>query len=654
MGSQAGWLTDTVRVASQVLLLFALTGAAVAQVPDKINYQGRLTDPGGTPITASVPMVFKLYTVSSGGAAIYTDTQTVSVANGIFNVAIGSVTPLNLPFDVPYYLGVKVGADAEMTPRQAVLTAAYAQRADMANALTTGGTAGQVLVGTGAVPAWSDSLSLNGNLTLVNPSTASTGNILKGGNRFIHNFGSGNTFIGENSGNFTMTGVENTATGANALAANTTGFRNAGNGFQALAGNQTGSYNTASGAYALESNTTGIQNTAAGAFALRLSNTDDNTGLGYQALYNNAGVSNTAIGSQALANNTTGNFNTATGYTALYLNNSGTYNTAIGSKALTNNTTGSQNSAYGYQALVSNTTGYDNSAYGVRALSGNTTGYVNVAFGSDALTANTTGKLNSAFGVEALLSNTDGDFNVAVGASALVHIHGHSNIGIGVGAGGNNSLGDNNIYIGNLADHGSESATIRIGPDADQGVPNPRAFINGIRGITTSLTDGVVVLIDSQGQLGTINSSRRSKEDITDMDEASGALMQLRPVTFHYRSDQNPAARRLQYGLIAEEVAEIYPELVTHMRDGEVETVMYQFLPPMLLNEFQKQQRTIAAQATEIAMLKRDRDLQAARLDALELQATALAALQHQVEQLTRAQSRGTGVLALDAQTGTR
>src|SRR5215831_15545792 len=106
MASQSGWLTGIVRVASPVLLHLALVGTAPAQVPDKINYQGRLTDLGGTPITASVPMVFKLYTVASGGAALYTETQTVSVASGIFNVAIGSVTPLNLPFDVPYFLGV--------------------------------------------------------------------------------------------------------------------------------------------------------------------------------------------------------------------------------------------------------------------------------------------------------------------------------------------------------------------------------------------------------------------------------------------------------------------------------------------------------------------------------------------------------------------
>jgi hypothetical protein len=157
------------------------------------------------------------------------------------------------------------------------------------------------------------------------------------------------------------------------------------------------------------------------------------------------------------------------------------------------------------------------------------------------------------------------------------------------------TTGSHNIDIGNLG-AAAESATIRIG-NSNQ----TRAFTAGIRDVTTGSSDGIPVLIDSNGQIGTASSSRGAKDDIADMGETSAALIELRPVTFHYRSDSDPAGRRLQYGLIAEEVAEVYPGLVATSRDGRSETVMYQFLAPMLLNEYQKQQRTLEAQAAVIA-----------------------------------------------------
>ena len=199
----------------------------------------------------------------------------------------------------------------------------------------------------------------------------------------------------------------------------------------------------------------------------------------------------------------------------------------------------------------------------------------NTASGNRALYSNTTGSNNTASGHSALFSNTTGNNNIALGNSAGVNL----------------TTGNNNIDIGNRG-VAAEGNTIRIG-DANQ----TRAFIAGIRGVTTGSADAIAVLIDSNGQLGTVSSSRRFKDDIADMDAASSALMKLRPVTFHYKTDQNPSGRTLQYGLIAEEVAEVYPGLVAHSADGQIETVMYQFLPPMLLNEVQKQQRTIEAQA---------------------------------------------------------
>ena len=179
------------------------------------------------------------------------------------------------------------------------------------------------------------------------------------------------------------------------------------------------------------------------------------------------------------------------------------------------------------------------------------------------------------------------------------------------------------------------------------------------------------MLIDSNGQLGTISSSRRFKDSIADMDAASSALMTLRPVTFHYKTDQKASGRTLQYGLVAEEVAEVYPGLVARSADGQIETVMYQFLPPMLLNEYQKQQRTIEAQAAEmsrqalqiarqtariaeleqahvvlqkqaadIAALKQDRDAQVLRMDALEKQASEMAILKEQLAQMAQLQNQ--------------
>jgi len=605
-----------------VLLVATWYGLTQAQVPDKLNYQGYLTDNVGAPITGARSMIFTLY--DAGGAVKYAETQTVNVASGAFNVAIGSVTAMNLPFDIPYFLGVKVGADPEMTPRQAVLSSPYAQRADTANLLAatatvsgsqitgsisvatlpavqlsgtigtaqiannavtqaklspvvggtsgkvlgtdgtnlvwqtaggggtvtgvsasaplassggiapnisltgsvpvanggtgqttlatngvligqgtgavsvTVGAVGQVLTGTAGAPAWSGSPALSGNLTLVNPSTATTGNIMKGASAFIHNFGVLNTFIGEAAGNFTMTGSSNTAVGSLALVANTTG------------------------------------------------------------------VFNTANGSGALQDNTIGTNNTATGYFAMQGNSTGNGNTAYGNLALQSNSTGSDNIAVGSHAGARLTTGSDNIDIGHRGVAG-------------------------------------------------------------------------------------ESGVIRIGTLGSQ-------FLTYIIGIynAPALVNGAAVFVEPDGQLGTNPSSRRYKDDIADMDAASRAMMQLRPVTFHYKNDRNPAGRTLQYGLVAEEVAEVYPGLVAHSADGQIEAVMYQFLAPMLLNEYQNQQRTIDAQAwairsqtTRIAELERDRQVQLARIEALETRESELALLKQQAAQLALLQ-RQVAQLAAD------
>jgi len=452
-----------------------------------------------------------------------------------------------------------------------VTASAYALRAANADALAKGGTAGQMLTGTGSVPAWSGSPALSGNLTLVTPSTATTGNILKGANRFIHNFGSLNTFIGENAGNFTMTGSANTGSGAGALA-----------------GNSGGNLNTASGWNALASNATGSQNTA-------------------------------------------------TGINALAANTSGNYNTGYGANALSANTTGINNTATGRNALRLNSTGYSNVAVGVQALESNSTGANNAAVGTAALNGNDSGSLNTAIGDNALVSNVSGNNNIAVGYYA----------------GSNLTTGANNIDIGSTGVAG-ESGTIRIGLPGFQSL----AYIQGIYN-APALFNGATVFVEPDGRLGTNPSSRRYKDDIADMSEASNKLMNLRPVTFHYKNDHNPAGRTLQYGLVAEEVAAIYPGLVARSADGQIEAVMYQFLAPMLLNEYQRLQRTIEAQtvamskqATRIAELEQDRRTQVARIDALEMQALEVGTLKLQMAQVAQMQQQASRRDTLDAQLG--
>jgi hypothetical protein len=339
-----------------------------------------------------------------------------------------------------------------------------------------------------------------------------------------------------------------------------------------------------------------------------------NTALGIGALGNNTtGLFNTANGTSALQNNTTGSRNTATGDNALSGNTTGSYNSASGVLALASNTTGSSNTASGILALTSNTTGSYNTASGDAALSGNTTGIYNTASGTLALYGNITGSNNTAHGSSALSSNTTGDSNTGLGYEALQNnTAGNNNIALGVYAGFNITR-SNNLDIGNQGS-ASDSGTIRVGDPA----AHSSFFVAGVRGVTTSNNNAVNVVIDSNGQLGTVNSSRRFKEDIQDMGNASAKVMRLRPVTYRYKQPYFDGSRPLDYGLIAEEVAEIYPDLVVRNKDGQVETVQYQKLTPMLLNEVQKQHQHAEQQDETILQLREQNLKLEARLAALE------------------------------------
>ena len=218
--------------------------------------------------------------------------------------------------------------------------------------------------------------------------------------------------------------------------------------------------------------------------------------------------------------------------------------------------------------------------------------------GVDAGNLTMTGKYNTATGASALYSNTTGHQNTAIGNGALfLNTTGNSNTAIGFNAGSSQTTGSNNIYIGNnLTGIAGESNVIRIGRGAT------KTFIKGIYGSTVS--SDVAVYINSSGRLGTLPSSARFKEEIRDMGDATAGLMKLRPVTFYYKPEYTDGPRSLQYGLIAEEVAEIYPELVNYSEDNRPNTVYYQFVNAMLLNEVQKQHRKIEDLEARLARLE--------------------------------------------------
>jgi endosialidase-like protein len=339
------------------------------------------------------------------------------------------------------------------------------------------------------------------------------------------------------------------------------------------------------------SNTTGDKNTATGVQALLVNTTgDDNTAIGYAALQSSTTTGgNTAVGSQALQSNTAGTGNVATGFIALQSNTVGFFNTGLGFSALSSNDTGTNNTATGARALDSNTMGTFNTANGFDALGDNTTGDSNVAIGGSALLHNQTGQDNIAIGVNALLNNISGNSNTAFGFAALGDSTGNGNIALGFNAGGLLTTGSFNIDIGNPGAAG-ESNTIRIGGQGSQ----TNTFIAGIFGTNVA---GSTVVVDSNGHLGVSASSRRFKKAIEPMDKASEAILALKPVTFQYKTDTTNTP---QFGLIAEQVADVNPDLVVHDQTGQIFTVRYDAVNAMLLNEFLKEHRKVEQQEQQL------------------------------------------------------
>jgi len=308
--------------------------------------------------------------------------------------------------------------------------------------------------------------------------------------------------------------------------------------------------------------------------------------------------SNTAEGQNALLSRTTGTFNTAIGFFSLRALTTASFCTGLGAGTLLANTAG-ENTATGAGALLSNTTGSGNTADGAFALLSNVTGFRNAATGRFALFNNTTGSFNTAHGVDALYSNTAGDGNTANGLSALAfNTTGAFNIALGTSAGQNLTTGDRNIDIGNLG-VANEGHTIRIGTTGDQSA----TYIAGIAGQTVG-AGGSTCYVDNDGKLGVFLSAHRFKTDIADMATASEAILALRPVTFHYKPELDKTGIP-QFGLVAEEVEAINPDLVTRDKEGKVTTVRYEAVNAMLLNEFLKEHRKNQQQEATIARLEK-------------------------------------------------
>lgn len=429
--------------------------------------------------------------------------------------------------------------------------------------LVSPGVAGNVLTSNGA--GWVSAAPIAGNagtVTSVNASGGTTGLSFTGGP--VTSSGAltlGGTLAAPSGG----TGLSSPGASGNVLTSNGSAWvstaptvssdatLNTKAGTGALAVNSAGLRNTAVGFQALTKVTTGSENTAVGAYAgANTTNYFFNTFVGFEAGKASNARGQTMLGYQAGLRTTTGGMNTFVGQTAGM-----------------ENTVGAQNSFLGSGAGYSNTEGDRNVFAGADSGQGNTTGFANVFVGSFAGGQNTTGSHNIALGANAGVSLTTGAFNIAIGSFGVA----------------------------------DESHTIRIGRPYDEGNASGhrRAFVEGIYGVTTGLANATMVVVDSDGQLGTISSSLRYKQDVADMGDASASLMQLRPVTFRYRTHPEGPP---QFGLVAEDVEQVMPELVLRDANGRIETVAYHQLPAMLLNELQKQARTIARQQAELEALK--------------------------------------------------
>ncbi len=438
-----------------------------------------------------------------------------------------------------------------------------------------------------------------GHWTLKNNN--SVGNIAVGNfSQWNNTGGDGNVGIGDYTLSTVIDGDYNVGIGGSCLRLTTSASYNVGVGIGALEYNGEGNNNVALGYFALNNNFSGVDNIAVGSSALSSANSavSRNIGIGTGALLTIAADRNIGIGTYALSTATTGTFNIAIGDEAMNQSKAASQNIAMGTSALRE----PDDSSYGNIVL-----GDNNLTTGGAAISRN------VIIGHDAVDVSSYAYDNTIIGHGAgPTSAAIMTQNTIIGTEAGSGITTSSinNIFIGQKAGSAENIGSGNICIGHTGG-GSEGSIIRLGTTGT----HTGCYIAGIRGVTTNNNDAQAVFIDSSGQLGTTSSSRRYKEDIHDMAEASSNLNKLRPVTFNYRSD---ATKHKQYGLIAEEVAQVLPDIVIYNQDGSAESVQYHVLPVLLLNEYQKQDRKLTRVDNDQKQTTTTLDQLLKRINALE------------------------------------
>jgi hypothetical protein len=616
-----------IRLQTAAALLFLYCATVVhaqqpqptAAVPKLVRFSGSFRAANGLPAEFVEGVTLAVYRDQTGGNALWSEIQNVAVdADGHYSLLMGTTQNDGMPLELfssgePRWLGAKFNRPGEVEqPRVLLASVPYALKASDAETLG-GRPASAYLLAGGSVGATTGLATSTTATTPVKPTKSATP-VTSGMPNYIGKFANTTDLVDsamyEVNGNIGIM----TTNPLISLDARTGPFPQMGMA-------QTTDYLTffASDTYGpaiywdpakdmrFGKGGSGLYNPFGFVEQMRIQSSTGNVGIGTMA----PGSKLDVVGDM--------NFSGSVRYQGSLVlqvpGGSPGQNTALGLGALPSITTGGGNTAAGYQALASNTTGIGNTAVGVQALQSNTTGRVNTATGIAALDLNTTGNQNAAIGSDAMLSNTTGSNNTAVGIAALYsNTTGNNNIAVGFDAAQNVSGGNSyNIHIGNDG-FANDNRTIRIGDFSTQ----TSFFAAGVRGITTTNNDAIPVMIDSAGQLGTVSSSRRFKEDIGDMGAASRDLMRLRPVTYRYKQPFADGSKPVQYGLIAEEVAEVYPDLVAHSADGQIETVKYQVLDSMLLNEVQRQQAEIGGQKDQIRRLEQRNQSLEERLAKLE------------------------------------
>lgn len=476
-----------------------------------------------------------------------------------------------------------VGGQTSTNVATATVLANAATNLNTANAIIARDASGDFSCGTmlASTSYYGFGCEVGGFISMPQTADINNGTFRIGLNKFLHAYGGSsltNTFLGRDAGNYTCTAAAND---------------NAGLGYLSLRLLTSGTGNTASGAFSLYNLTSGSFNTANGSSALgQLTTGSGNVAVGFAALSFNSASNNTAVGTAALTSNSSGTQNTALGYNSLYTNSNASSCTAVGFNAL-KFSTGASNTAVGALSLSALTTGVNNVALGVSALASATTTSANIAIGNSALTLNT-GSNNTAIGASILSGNVTGSNNCAAGYTSLILSTGSNNTAFGYNTGAAVTTGANNIIIGASAGGvlTTGSNNIYIGTNATTAADSGVCKIAQIRGVTTGSPTGIAVLIDANGQLGTVSSVRSKKENIIDMDPLVNynVVKNLRPRRFDFIGSHGEYQ---SYGFIVDEVQGICDDIVAKDDTGEPCTIYYQHLPLILLTEVKRLQAII-------------------------------------------------------------